>query len=609
MWPDQGGAGSWPGGSWPDASNPWAAGSAAAGAGAHAEGAWTGYAGAEYPAGASQGAPSGAAIDDADASAVDTDRYALGLMEQITGDGDEAAAAGRGEGAELDEEGQALREDITSAVAQFLAGDINDEGFDPFAESESEPDDDYNEDEPEPAQNFSASIAPPPPPAQAPPPPPSQAPPPPQLVTPPPRELLPPVMSPPPPGLTSGPLPGVVSAALTTAGFVPQISASSEVEQPNVEDFLSVLRRRALPAELTEDKLKKTIAVVSNCVLSLYRDRIRPVQNNVQRRLRERSCNEPIVQALLPICARESETYRILPPSGSRLPVVLLVQEPKWFEGFVDTEAPDGNYSRDAWEALTCHLDDDNVTLPSQPYQAAIELRQLALPHMRDLALGEIEHMVRLSMGKRRLLAYYGDSLKPTRIVRKLEARDKAQRAKAEVEEARAPRNKINTHSHKIDVASHQHSETLPTQVAAALGEITDKDDLTVVLLQLMAKFPDGVSLSLMKQQVQSHCKRNLNESAFKCSKLAEVFKLQPLNSIFPLEQVPHRNEIIVRPPVKNKIPNHIWQKFHHLKEHGGLPPQSSITGPPPASFVQSGRAAANTAGNDAGPPPGFGGD
>ena len=28
-------------------------------------------------------------------------------------------------------------------------------------------------------------------------------------------------------------------------------------------------------------------------------------------------------------------------------------QEPRWFEGFIDTEAPEGNYSNECWEATT----------------------------------------------------------------------------------------------------------------------------------------------------------------------------------------------------------------------------------------------------------------
>jgi hypothetical protein len=248
-----------------------------------------------------------------------------------------------------------------------------------------------------------------------------------------------------------------------------------------------------------------------------------------------------------------------MPPSASRLPIILLVKEPKWFEGFVDVESPDDNYSADAWSALSSFLNDDNIVLPSQAYQAALELRQLYLPHVQCLALGEVEHMVRLAMGKRKLLMHHGDGLKPARVAKQLETREKEKRINPKKDSDAKKTAKAN----KTIVAS----KTVDSE--SGLGDITDSEDLAVVMLQLTQRFPDGVSLSLMKQHVQAHCKRNLNEAAFKCSKLTEIFKLAPLSSMFSLEQVPHRNEIIVKPPNYNAIPSHIWQKFYQLKEQG----------------------------------------
>ena len=50
----------------------------------------------------------------------------------------------------------------------------------------------------------------------------------------------------------------------------------------------------------------------------------------------------------------------------------------------------------------------------------------------------------------------------------------------------------------------------------------TSKEDVTEVLQDLMQQFPDGLSLSLMKQHVRVRCGRNLslNEAACGCSKL-----------------------------------------------------------------------------------------
>mmetsp|Transcript_12282 Transcript_12282/g.37932 ORF Transcript_12282/g.37932 Transcript_12282/m.37932 type:complete len:320 (-) Transcript_12282:111-1070(-) len=271
------------------------------------------------------------------------------------------------------------------------------------------------------------------------------------------------------------------------------------------------------------------------------------------------------MQALLPLCAREPEQYRILPPMNGEQPVILLVQEPRWFDGWVDVEAPEGNYSEDVWEAFTAFLRDDGVSLPSQPYQAALELRQRNLPHLQKLALGELEHIVRLGLGRRHLLSHHGDVLRPGRVVRSLAtARPRTDAQARPTCEAIKPRG----------------AGTIVTTEGAAPGDITDRDDLTVVLLQLMQKFPDGVSLSLMKHHVQSHCQRNLNEAVFKCSKLAEVFKLAPLKEIFPLEQVPSRNEIIVKPPTLSAIPQHIWQHFYHRLAGGTAGPGAAMASP-----------------------------
>jgi len=183
-----------------------------------------------------------------------------------------------------------------------------------------------------------------------------------------------------------------------------------------VQDFLNVLRRRPLPQDW-EQQLR---GVVHKCLISLYSDRIRPIQSHVQRRLRECGCGESVVQGVLPFCAREPEQYKILPPMHGEQPVILLVAEPHWFKGWVDVEAPEGDYSQLVWDALAAYLRNNDVALPVQPYQAALELRQRSVPHLGSLSLGEVEHMVRLALGRRQLLSHYSDSLRPVRMAKQL---------------------------------------------------------------------------------------------------------------------------------------------------------------------------------------------
>lgn len=351
-----------------------------------------------------------------------------------------------------------------------------------------------------------------------------------------------------------------------------------------MQDFLNVLRRRALPAEITEERRQKVNKNLYSCVMSLYRDRIRPVQSTLQRRLRESSLSDTVVLAVLPLCAREPETYRIMPPMQGQQPVILLVEEPSWFVGWVDVENPENPYSSDAWEAFLSFLRSENAVLPCQPYQAAMELRRRNLPHLQKLSLGELEHVIRLALG-RAWLKHHGDSLKPVHVANQLIAYDQARRSWQSKDQSFELKADLDTAKSKAaGLASSVQEGGLP-------GDIKDGDDLTVVLLQLMQRFPNGVALSLMKHYVQSYCKRNLNEAHFKCSKLAEVFKLSPLNQIFPLE-TRSRSEIIVKPPKPNMIPGHIWQKFYHLRE------------PPPATPDVKSEVAGTVNGNQMKAPP-----
>lgn len=457
-------------------------------------------------------------------------------------------------------DGEALCNDITSAVSLFLSGD-----GDTFSESDSEVGGEEQTWSNATSQvvggqrSRKVEVAPPPP-AQPPPPPPAQK-----------QSLL------------GGPLP------------------------PNLQEFLSVLRRRPLPPEVTEERRPVIYNVLTMSLQSLYRDRIKPVQSHVQRRLRERGQTEAVVQALLPLCAREPDMYRVIPPMHGEQPIILLAQEPPGFQGWVDVNAPEGDHSPEVWEAFATFLRedrDDAVALPSQPYQAALHLRQLGLPCLKDLALGEIEHLVCLALGRRRLLSHHGDALRPLRVARNTDPRDRIQKGKVDNE---APKSRVPL------VTSTGAAETQKPKAPAGLpgdrgwlSDITDRDDLTVVLLQLMQKFPDGVSLSQIKHHVQAHCQHNLNEAAFKCSKLTEVFRLSPLNQIFPLEHAPNRNEIIVRPPkCTAAIPPHIWQKFYHLKATMGTGGEgaAALGGGLPPSVLSPTASAEDAGGPDHAPP------
>jgi len=132
---------------------------------------------------------------------------------------------------------------------------------------------------------------------------------------------------------TVPPSKAVLQGAMTSS---PQpLSLCATLSPPNVDDFLEVLRRRPLPKNLTGDTRVSVCTAIKTCILSLYRDRIEPKTSNVRRRLSNCPRHGRLaVQALLPLCARETELFRVVPPMSGEQPVILLKREPQWFSGW-----------------------------------------------------------------------------------------------------------------------------------------------------------------------------------------------------------------------------------------------------------------------------------
>lgn len=320
---------------------------------------------------------------------------------------------------------------------------------------------------------------------------------------------------------------GAAAAAIAAAkGLQPagaRLPGRCGLSAEGVLDFLNVLRRRALPADLADetrlDLAKRSLAAA---VTSLYQDRIIPVQSHVARRLREAGGGEAVIQALLPLSARDPTQYTIVPPMSGEQPVILLAQEPAWFRGWVDVEAATGNYSQGVWEALTTLFRDESIALPGQPYQAALYLKQRNVPRLQALTVGELEHMVRLALG-RRLLCHHGDQLRPVRAAKGSDFRAQAQRAQTTLSVGMpSPAPSPSRTVHQVAPALATHGQ----QSGAADSVQPDQDDLTRVLAKLMQQFPDGMPLSKMKQHVQSTCKFSLQDMTPTVSRLGESFRV-----------------------------------------------------------------------------------
>jgi len=366
-------------------------------------------------------------------------------------------------------------------------------------------------------------------------------------------------------------------------------AAPVDPNSPNAQDFLKVLQRRALPVEITEESLPFLKGMLLGALNSLYMERLWPVQSHMERRLRELGCDDCGLKAFLFLCARDPATYTILPPMNGNQPVILLAQEPAWFKGWVDVESAMDEYSTDLW-LMFCLFAQKEGTLKSYPYQAAMQVKRSAPQLLGQLSLGELEHMVRLACGKRRLLAVHGDALKPTmpKTTDKVPAPPVIRPApglappsaaphvaaavpalpSARVQPAVVPRSAAAPPERTGPLQAGAVQKQFAQRVAEApqasgkgvgkqavqqtvqqqlddsceglwtWSDIQGREDLMTILLQLLQKHPDGMSLSNLKQIVQSHCQEHHNEAVVKYSKLTTVHKLEPPRDfIFPCLQ------------------------------------------------------------------------
>merc|ERR1712113_1201389 len=56
------------------------------------------------------------------------------------------------------------------------------------------------------------------------------------------------------------------------------------------------------------------------------------------------------------------------------------------------------------------------------------------------------------------------------------------------------------------------------------------------VIFRTLRRHPGGIRLSRLKQMIKEECQFRLNGMAFKCTKLIELFRQEPLRPVFVLE-------------------------------------------------------------------------
>jgi hypothetical protein len=231
---------------------------------------------------------------------------------------------------------------------------------------------------------------------------------------------------------------------------------------------------------------------------SIYRDRIKPMANYVKGRLKERSCPDAVIKNFLEHYARHADIFAVQQPANGDEASIFFVTDPVWFKGWVDIDSPSDPYEEAMWEQLAQFLDDQH-TFAGGRYGMARELLQRQLPFLGPYSLGEICHIVQLAIQQRKLIVYHRKMLKPVQSIM-----------------CQQPVANGNT--------------------GGVEGEVTDMEQLCLLLFRMLLRHPQGVQLSRMKQMIKREFGSTISEMAFQCTKLSELFAREPLQGAFTLE-------------------------------------------------------------------------
>lgn len=248
-------------------------------------------------------------------------------------------------------------------------------------------------------------------------------------------------------------------------------------------------------------------ANLQNTILTLYDDGIKPLQNYVKGRLKERESSAGLVKNCVELCSKFPDLFQVTRSSqgqnGEEV-TIFLASPPASFAGWVDVDSPDDPYDEAMWEEFKKFLEAQKGFAGGR-YGMARELKQQALPFLQSYSLGKVCHIVQLSIQSRKLLVYHRKMLRPVAALDAAVSGDTAQEA------------------------------------------IKDIDELCILVMGELKKRPDGIPLCRLKQDLKHTYSRTLLEMNFQCTKLAELFTKEPLNSAFLLESQSEGNSVMIR--------------------------------------------------------------
>lgn len=254
------------------------------------------------------------------------------------------------------------------------------------------------------------------------------------------------------------------------------------------------------------------------------------MSNYVKGRLKERNSHEVIVKNFVELYSRHTDLFLVQRPgSPDEEVVIFLVTEPPWFKGWVDIDSPVDPYDESMWTALSNFLDLEH-TFAGGRYGMACELMERGLTFLENFSLGEVCHIVQLAI-QRRLIVYHRKMLKP------------------------------------IQSVLCQQPTVAGTGNVAGGGEvedIRDMNDLCRVLFRMLRQHPQGLQLCRLKQLVKHEFGRKLSEMSFHCTKLIDLFNLEPLKETFVLDTDNDGKSIYVRLGDPEKFSENVQRLYHN---------------------------------------------
>ncbi|CAE8664605.1 unnamed protein product [Polarella glacialis] len=259
---------------------------------------------------------------------------------------------------------------------------------------------------------------------------------------------------------------------------------------------------------------------------SLYQDRIKPMANYVKGRLKERNSPEVFVKTFVELYGQHPDLFEVQNPMGGDEATIFFHKNPEWFKGWIDIDSPEDPYDEVLWGSLAKFLDGEH-TFAGGRYGMARELMQRNLAFLAPYTLGQVCHIVQLSIQHRRLIVYHRKMLKPIQTV-------------------------------LCQLPSEGNGNGAAPEISSEGEEIKDMDDLTLVLFRMLMHHPSGIRLCRMKQMIKHEFSRKLSEMAFQCTKLIELFSQEPLSATFVLDTENDGKSIYVRLGNPDTFSDHI---------------------------------------------------